>query len=406
MENFLLYILRSGLYIGIFYAFFLLVMRKTTFFRLNRLLLLAGTFICMLLPVLKVRTIEQLAAAGQMQAIAVEGIEAESTAASATMATTWVLPVAIVFLMGCAAVLAYIFVSTCKMYRIVKAGERTVMDGFKTIISDTCKSSFSFGRLIVVGRQDLEENPVIFTHEKMHVRCRHYLDLFIYTVIQLLYWWNPLVWITRTELCLLHEYEADEGVISQGVEARQYQLLLVRKAVGDERFIMASGFQHSKLKNRITMMLCDSTSRRRRWSYLAVLPCLAIAVFACNPAKVLEPESLEPEPVEALGEFVAVSEEPVIQAGSAQEFSMFVNRILEYPESAKNDGVQGRVTLSFVIDNDGSVGEVKVVRGVRPDLDAEALRVVTECAENWKFDRPQDIDGKIHYMFPVVFLLR
>ena len=406
MENFLLYILRSGLYIGIFYAFFLLVMRKTTFFRLNRILLLAGTFICMLLPVLRVRTIEQLAAAGQMQAIAGEGVGAGSAAASASMTTTWVLPVAIAFLMGCAAVLTYIFVSTYRMYRIVKAGERTVMDGYNTVISDTCKSSFSFGRLIVVGRQDLEENPVIFTHEKMHVRCRHYLDLFIYTAIQLLYWWNPLVWITRTELCLLHEYEADEGVISQGVEVRQYQLLLVRKAVGDERFIMASGFQHSKLKNRITMMLCDSTSRRRRWSYLAVLPCLAIAVFACNPAKVLEPESLEPEAVEAVGEFVAVPEEPVIQAGSAQDFSRFVNEILEYPDAAKTAGIQGRVTLSFVVENDGSITDVKLMRGVHPDLDAEALRVVTECAKNWRFDRPEGMSGKIHYMFPVVFQLR
>ena len=401
MENFLLYILRSGLYIGIFYAFFLLVMRKTTFFRLNRILLLAGTFICMLLPLLRVRTIEHLVAVGQFEAVAGEGGQAGSVAASAAVATSWVLPVAIVFLIGCAAVLSYIIASTIRMYRIVRAGERTVRDGYKTVISDTCKYSFSFGRLIVVGRQDLEENPVIFTHEKMHVRCCHYLDLFIYTVIQLLYWWNPLVWITRTELCLLHEYEADEGVISQGVEARQYQLLLVRKAVGDERFIMASGFQHSKLKNRITMMLCDSTSRRRRWSYLAVLPCLAIAVFACNPAKVLEPESMEAE-----GVFEAVSEEPVMKKGNSREFGRLVNEMLDYPEEAKNAGIQGRVTLSFVVDNDGSISDVKLVRGVHPALDAEALRVVTECAENWIYERPEGIDGKIHFMFPVVFQLR
>ncbi len=344
MEAFLLYLLRSGLYIGIFYAFFLLVMRKTTFFRLNRILLLAGTAVCMLLPLLKVRTIEMLVSVGRLQAVA--GGETAADGAVEASATTWALPAAVIFLAGCVAVLVSVIVSSVRMYRIV--------------ISDTCKSSFSFGRLIVVGRQDLEENPAVFTHEKMHVKCRHYLDLFIFTPVQILYWWNPLVWITRTELCLLHEFEADEGVIAQGIEARQYQLLLVRKAVGDERFLLASGFKHSKLKNRIAMMLNEGTSRSRCWSYLAVLPCLAVAVFACNPANVLE----GPE-----------------QVKDVQEFSLYVNQVLDYPKQSMDAGIQGRVALSFEVDADGSISNIKVIKGVHPDLDAEALRAVSECAK-------------------------
>ncbi|MDY6277379.1 MAG: M56 family metallopeptidase [Bacteroidales bacterium] len=358
MEAFLLYLLRSGLYIGIFYAFFLLVMRKTTFFRLNRILLLAGTAVCMLLPLLKVRTIEMLVSVGRLQAVA--GGETAADGAVEASATTWALPAAVIFLAGCVAVLVSVIVSSVRMYRIVNSGERKVIDNYRTVISDTCKSSFSFGRLIVVGRQDLEENPAVFTHEKMHVKCRHYLDLFIFTPVQILYWWNPLVWITRTELCLLHEFEADEGVIAQGIEARQYQLLLVRKAVGDERFLLASGFKHSKLKNRIAMMLNEGTSRSRCWSYLAVLPCLAAAVFACNPANVLE----GPEPVK-----------------DVQEFSLYVNQVLDYPKQSMDAGIQGRVALSFEVDADGSISNIKVIKGVHPDLDAEALRAVSECAK-------------------------
>ena len=358
MEAFLLYLLRSGLYIGIFYAFFLLVMRKTTFFRLNRILLLAGTAVCMLLPLLKVRTIEMLVSVGRLQAVA--GGETAADGAVEASATTWALPAAVIFLAGCVAVLVSVIVSSVRMYRIVNSGERKVIDNYRTVISDTCKSSFSFGRLIVVGRQDLEENPAVFTHEKMHVKCRHYLDLFIFTPVQILYWWNPLVWITRTELCLLHEFEADEGVIAQGIEARQYQLLLVRKAVGDERFLLASGFKHSKLKNRIAMMLNEGTSRSRCWSYLAVLPCLAVAVFACNPANVLE----GPE-----------------QVKDVQEFSLYVNQVLDYPKQSMDAGIHGRVALSFEVDADGSISNIKVIKGVHPDLDAEALRAVSECAK-------------------------
>lgn len=384
MEAFLLYLLRSDLYIGIFYAFFLLVMRKTTFFRLNRILLLAGTAVCMLLPLLKVRTIEMLVSVGRLQAVA--GGETAADGAVEASATTWALPAAVIFLAGCVAVLVSVIVSSVRMYRIVNSGERKVIDNYRTVISDTCKSSFSFGRLIVVGRQDLEENPAVFTHEKMHVKCRHYLDLFIFTPVQILYWWNPLVWITRTELCLLHEFEADEGVIAQGIEARQYQLLLVRKAVGDERFLLASGFKHSKLKNRIAMMLNEGTSRSRCWSYLAVLPCLAVAVFACNPANVLE----GPE-----------------QVKDVQEFSLYVNQVLDYPKQSMDAGIQGRVALSFEVDADGSISTIKVIKGVHPDLDAEALRAVSECAKQLKLRLPERMNGKkVHFMFPIIFQLK
>lgn len=384
MEAFLLYLLRSDLYIGIFYAFFLLVMRKTTFFRLNRILLLAGTAVCMLLPLLKVRTIEMLVSVGRLQAVA--GGETAADGAVEASATTWALPAAVIFLAGCVAVLVSVIVSSVRMYRIVNSGERKVIDNYRTVISDTCKSSFSFGRLIVVGRQDLEENPAVFTHEKMHVKCRHYLDLFIFTPVQILYWWNPLVWITRTELCLLHEFEADEGVIAQGIEARQYQLLLVRKAVGDERFLLASGFKHSKLKNRIAMMLNEGTSRSRCWSYLAVLPCLAVAVFACNPANVLE----GPE-----------------QVKDVQEFSLYVNQVLDYPKQSMDAGIQGRVALSFEVDADGSISNIKVIKGVHPDLDSEALRAVSECAKQLKLRLPERMNGKkVHFMFPVIFQLK
>ena len=299
MENFLLYILRSGLYIGIFYAFFLLVMRKTTFFRLNRILLLAGTVICLVLPLLRVRTEINLIAVGPMSAGEISGEASEAVATAAGF--SWGPVLAVAFFAGTAIAVVCAVLSIARMFRITRGGERTIIDGFRTIITASCQPSFSFARTIVIGREDLESNPAIFTHEKMHVKCCHCLDLFFFTLLLLLYWWNPLVWITRTELCLLHEYEADEGVLAQGVEARQYQLLLVRKAVGNERFIMASGFQHSKLKNRITMMLKEKTAGSRRWSYLAIIPCLALAVYACNPAKVLETEPEADRLVVSLG---------------------------------------------------------------------------------------------------------
>ena len=171
------------------------------------------------------------------------------------------------------------------MVRLIRVGRAEELYECRLVLLEADVPSFSWGREVVMSRKDFEENPVIFTHELMHVRCRHTLDLVFLLPVQLLFWWNPLVWITREELRLLHEYEADEGVIRSGIDAAGYQLLLVRKAVGEQRFVLASEFQHLQVKNRVEMMLKPASSRWWRWSYLIIVPVLGVFMFICNPAR-------------------------------------------------------------------------------------------------------------------------
>lgn len=245
MTSFLPYIVRAGLYLGLFYAFYLLVMRRTTFFRLNRILLLAGSFLCLLLPLIRLRTVKSAAVASDLAMVA--GSEPAEQALRA--AFPWEEVLSALFVVGAIATLALYLVSARKM-----------------------------GRLI---RKDLEQNPAIFTHELMHIRCMHSVDLLLFLPLQMLFWWNPLVWITREELRLLHEYEADERVIQKGIDATQYQLLLVRKAVGEHRFSLASGFRHAKLKNRIAMMLNHLLPVGYAGRIWPSSPCWE---FSCSPA--------------------------------------------------------------------------------------------------------------------------
>ena len=80
----------------------------------------------------------------------------------------------------------------------------------------------------------------------MHTRLSHSADILLMSLVCALYWFNPLVWIMLSELRMLHEYETDEAVLKHGIDATQYQLLLVRKAVGDRRFLIANSFNHCK----------------------------------------------------------------------------------------------------------------------------------------------------------------
>lgn len=400
MTPFLLYIARGGLYLGLFYAFYLLVMRRTTFFRLNRVLLLVGSYLCLLLPFIRIRPTNVVV----VDPVWVFGWASpdKGLADKAFQSTfPWKEILLAIYILGAIATLTLYLVSTSKMRRLIRKGEHTKRDGFRLVLLEENIPSFSWGRTVVISLKDLKENPAIFTHELMHVKCRHSLDLIFFLPIQLLFWWNPLVWIAREELRLLHEYEADERVIQNGIEASQYQLLLVRKAVGEHRFSMASGFQHAKLKSRIDMMLKPVSSRWIRWSYLAILPVLAAFMLACNPA--MESDEIEPEP--ELIPFRLAQRKPTFDGGDANEFSKWVNSRLVYPKTAKDEGIQGRVTLQFTVGTDGVVRDVVVLKGVRKDLDAEALRVVS-ASPKWEPGMQHGRTVPVTYVFPVIFQLR
>lgn len=103
--------------------------------------------------------------------------------------------------------------------------------------------------------------------------------------------------------------------------------------------------------------------------------------------------------------FQLVEEKPSFNGGDANEFSKWVNSKLEYPEIAKENGVQGRVTLQFTVNADGTVSNVKVLRGVDPSLDKEAVRVVS-MSPKWKPGKQRDRAVKVTYTFPVIFQLR
>ena len=411
----MLYIARSGLYLSLFYAYYLLVMRRATFFRLNRVLLLAGSYLCLILPLIRLRAASATVIASELT---MAGVGTEAAGQTTQAAFPWKELLFALYVAGAIVTLSLYLISARKMSRIIRKGESTEREGCSLVIMDQDSPSFSWGRKVVISRKDLQENPAIFTHEMMHVKCRHSLDLLFFLPIQLLFWWNPLIWITREELRLVHEYEADEGVIKKGIDATQYQLLLVRKAVGEQRFSLASGFQHAKLKNRIAMMIKPASSRWMRWSYLVMIPVLAAMMFACNPSKKnQEPTpananqsqnaqetkatvSLEPEAVP----FSAIEQKPTFNGGDANEFAKWIGSQLKYPEQAIQDQAQGRVMVQFTIGTDGTVRDVEVLRGVRDDLDAEAVRVI-KSSPKWE---PGMQNGKavpVTFTCPVVYKL-
>ena len=421
MNGLILYIIKSALYTSVFQSFYMLVMRKTTFLRLNRVIFITGTLICLLLPFIDIEMPEEselttpiafieeaLVSEPQTIQAAIIGAEAHMNWTSLIISTLFITGAFISFLVTA--------ISYLRMSRVIRSAKPENIDGAEVRIIDEQIPSFSWGRHIVISRRDLEENPAILTHERMHVRCGHSYDLMAYTIVTTLQWFNPLVWIARTELKMLHEYEADELTINKGIDATQYQLLLVKKAVGAKRFQLANGFNHSKLKNRITMMHKNKTNKWMRLAYLLCIPVLIGAMCCCGQKTenekiaeeaqtLVQPISdVQPEITEAIS-FHLADVRLTFQGGDENNFSKWVNSNLTYPAEAEEKGVQGRVTISFTVSSTGKVCDVKVIRGVDPLLDNEAVRVV-EMSPDWT---PGMKDGKpvaVSYAFPVIFMHR
>ncbi len=424
MSAFLLYMVRGGFYLGLFYAFFLLVMRRTKFYRLNRILLLAGSYLCLLLPAFRLRTVQTAAVSVQDLAVIATGAEPADLAESAAASSfPWNEVLLALYAAGALVTLALYLASVRKMVRLIRTGRTEELAECRLVLLEADVPSFSWGREVVMSRKDFEQNPVIFTHELMHVRCRHTLDLVFLLPVQFLFWWNPLVWVTREELRLLHEYEADEGVIRSGIDAAGYQLLLVRKAVGEQRFILASEFQHLQVKNRVEMMLKPASSHWWRWSYLIIVPVLGVFMFICNPARATvlpsaavpeDPaataggrdqagQEREPEPSRPAYTIRGFSRMPSFNGGESDAFSQWVEEQLRDVRQGVQGSVRGKVFVQFAVGGDGAVRDVQLMSGLRPDLDEAVVRVVSS-APRW--EPGYGPDGKptsVTFSIPVSF---
>ncbi len=190
----------------------------------------------------------------------------------------------ITYLVGVVAVTLHTLMVALRLAMIVRQGESLVIGGRRVrLISSTSIAPFSVMNVIVMSRRDFAEaGPMILAHECCHVRLRHWIDLLMAQLVAIFQWYNPASWLMREEMKAVHEYQADAGVIASGADVKQYQMLLIKKAVGARFPSLANSLNHSKLKKRITMMYNSRTSRVRRLRALAIIPALGTALFVTN----------------------------------------------------------------------------------------------------------------------------
>ena len=463
MMDFLIYDVKVAVLIAVFYMFYRLMLAHETYHRVNRLVLLTTAVASFVLP-LCVFTMHEtvmvdydLNQFGElaMNETVVTDLPSEE---QSSFSLSSVLPY--LFIIGMLATLVHTFVSIIRIQLLIHRSEKHPQEDGTVICvtGNTELSPFSWMHYIVMNRSDYEaQDAAILTHERGHIRLRHSWDLLFVDLLTALQWFNPAMWMLRMDLRTIHEYEADGEVLSKGINARQYQYLLISKAAGIGGYSLANGITHSALKNRITMMTNKTSKSSHLLKLLALLPIVGVTL-ALNAETVTdyvynndEPQKQVPvkkgkqnaaiknngktilQVVEAQDQKTEAeapkSEQKQYEAtvtyeikedspqdvfdvvekmpefpGGVQELLGFLSKTIKYPAEAEKAGTQGRVIATFVVRKDGSISDARVVKSVDPLLDAEALRVINAMPA-WI---PGTQNGKpvnVKYTVPISFRL-
>lgn len=281
MEALLTYTWRVAACLAVAWLFFRLLLGRETFCHLNRLVVLALLVLSFLLPLCVITVRREVSIPYEVWVHATE-VRSAAAPVSAAAPFPWAALLGGLYLAGVLAAACRMAWSLAAVVRVIRRGRRErLADGVVLVRTPQPVTPFSWGRYVVLAETEpAEEVATILLHERAHVRLHHTWDLLFADLAGCLQWFNPAVWLLRRELCAIHEYEADRAVLEAGTDARAYQLLLVRRAVGAQAFVAANNFNHSKLQNRIAMMLKKRSSRWAAARTLLILPLTALALGA------------------------------------------------------------------------------------------------------------------------------
>ena len=547
MGIFFVYILKTSVCLAMFYLFYRLLLSKETFHRFNRVALLGVLVLSCLIPMIEVTTHDASGFLVLEEMILMAEVEPAGVLDETSTPFPWRALMLLVYMAGILFFVIRHLWSLGRMLRLLRVSRKEDLgDGITLFVHDDKEvAPFSWMKNIAVSETDLAESrEAVLMHERAHIHNRHSWDLLLGEVCVFFQWFNPAAWLLKEELQTIHEYEADEWVIENGIDAKTYQLLIIKKAVGARLYSIANSFNHSSLKKRITMMIKKKSNPWARMKYLYVLPLAAVAVAAfarpevsnkldeissvkvndlTSIVKAEEVKSVEnssdekfkvsgtvlaadtkipvigasviirgttngtltdldgkftltglkkddviqvsfvgfqtrsvivkdespltillDDAVQNLDEMVVVGyasngvgapsgdsdkkvvavvdipkvketpqEKVIFQVveempqfpGGMGEAMKFLAKNMKYPVAAQQAKIEGRVIVQFVVEKDGSVSDVKVMRGVNSELDAEAIRVVSMMPK-WIPGKQRGKAVAVKYTMPIMFRLQ
>ena len=419
-----IYLLKVNVGIALFYAFYKLFCCRDTFFHWRRVALLSFLGISFLYPFLNIQHwVQEQPSMNELADYYATFIDMEEITVTET-ASTYPTPDALtllsyLYIIGVVVLGIRFLIQLVSIFRLVRKGQSVTVNGVRVISLSDEANPFSFFHWIFAYLPDLqgEGGKEILTHELTHVRQRHSIDVVFSELVNIVCWMNPFMWLMKAEIRLNLEYLADNKVAESLCNTKQYQYHLLGLANQNRQTGLYNHFNVSHLKNRIVMMNKKRTRTTGRIKYALFAPLTAALLLVSNIEAVARTTERIAEKVSiTLTEEIQATptidqDDPVFQVveqmpefpGGMGECMKWLQANIKYPKEG-DKGVQGRVILQFIVERDGSITDVKVVRSVSPDLDAEAIRVASTMPK-WKPGMQRGKVVRVKYTLPVMFSL-
>ena len=358
----LVFILKSAITLALLYSCFFILLSKETFHRFNRVMLLGIMVAAFVVPMLHITTEHPTIINEEVQLMenmTDRGIVFiyEDEATEPQPQFNWVQVIKWVYLAGVAVMLIITLIQVFNLVRLMRGGIHQKDEQGNTIILINGEiPPFSIFHFIVMSVKDYESGrQYILTHEQEHIRLGHSYDLLLMQVLKTIQWFNPFVWFISRDLKTIHEYEADQAVINQGIDAKQYQLFLVKKVVGNRLQPFTNNLNHGSLKKRIAMMYQKKSNRWLMLKALFAIPVIALTISAFATPAAIKPveELVQTIEEETSPSFVLQDEREIL----ANEVSNEPSNLLA-PETVKGsedvpDVKPGQVLTGQVTDEKG-----------------------------------------------------
>ncbi len=313
MNPFIEYEIKVAIALAVFTLFYKLLLQKDTFHRFNRIVLLVTSALAFALPFFGIVRHETITVGGDVPAaeaaVAGEAVAEVATESGFSFMQFAETAIAVLFFAGAAFMLMRMAYSIFRIRQLIASGRNIPQEDGTTlvVVNDNDFSPVSWMKYIVMSEEDYSSaNEGILIHERAHIALGHSWDILFFDLMTVMQWFNPAIWLLKADLRAIHEYEADEAVIAAGTDMREYQLLLVRKAVAQVRYQMANSLTHSTLKNRIKMMSSKKSSLYGALKALYVLPLVAISLIA-NAETQYDYVAQEPEKVSIQADTIKIA---------------------------------------------------------------------------------------------------
>jgi TonB family protein len=443
MDKFVFVLLEASAALLLFYLVYSLWLRKETFFKENRFYLLITAVISLILPWINFSypsgNEQTIIFTNLLEVVSVSANGYEASLIQKVTAWQWA---SIVYFLGFLFSFTLMLIKLVQITRIDKQSTQNYSGEFpenvRFIKADVVPFSFLNKIYINPAKYTPEQLGKIVAHERVHVRQQHTYDCLFYELLVVVFWFHPIVYKYRAAAKEVHEYLADQGALVSGITGEAYQKLLFEQATGLQFLQLANSFNYSLVKKRIIMLTKIKSSKWAKIRMLFVLPVLVglLLMFACkqldqevieSPILVNKDKSVFMDGNDSTNSEIDATQGVIVKTedadgnkvdekvyfmvdkmpvfpGEEGELRKFIASNIKYPVEAAKSGIQGRVFVMFIVNKEGKVEDAKVIKGVHPLIDEEALRVINTLP-NWTPGEHEGEKVSVQFTVPINFAL-